>query len=86
MPVTKTEQRIYILEGLDCPNCAAKIEQKIQTMPEVEYASVVYATKQLRLAAANQDRLLPKLESVVHALEPDVEVVPYQRLSPGQTR
>ena len=83
MPVTKTEQRVYILEGLDCPNCAAKIEQKIQAMPEVEYASVVYATKQLRLAAANQDRLLPKLESVVHALEPDVEVVPYQRLSPG---
>ncbi len=83
MPVTKSEQRIYILEGLDCPNCAAKIEQKIQSMPEVEYANVVYATKQLRVAAAGQDQLLPAMTALVHSVEPEVEIIPYRRLSPG---
>ena len=83
MPVTKSEQRIYILEGLDCPNCAAKIEQKIQSMPEVEYANVVYATKQLRGAAAGQDQLLPAMTALVHSVEPEVEIIPYRRLSPG---
>ena len=83
MPVTKSEQRIYILEGLDCPNCAAKIEQKIQSMPEVEYANVVYATKQLRVAATGQDQLLPAMTALVHSVEPEVEIIPYRRLSPG---
>lgn len=83
MPVTKSEQRIYILEGLDCPNCAAKIEQKIQSMPEVEYANVVYSTKQLRVAAAGQDQLLPAMTALVHSVEPEVEIIPYRRLSPG---
>lgn len=43
--------RIYIVENLDCANCAAKIERKIQSLPGVEYASLTFATKQLRVAA-----------------------------------
>jgi len=82
MQKTKTEQRVYILEGLDCPNCAAKIEHKIQSMPQVEAASVVYSTKQLRVAADHQDQLLPELINTVHSIEPDVEVIPYRRPSP----
>lgn len=82
-PKTKTEQRVYILENLDCPNCAMKIEAKIAAMPEVEYAAVTYATKQLRVAAEGQDALLPKLIAAVQSLEPDVQVVPYQRPGAG---
>lgn len=83
-PKTKAEQRVYVLENLDCPNCAAKIEAKIAAMPEVEYAGVTYATKQLRVAAEHQDALLPKMIEVVQALEPDVQVVPYQRPAAGK--
>ena len=81
IPVTKAEQRIYILENLDCANCAAKIEEKIRAIPEVEYASVVYATKQLRIAANGQDQLLPTISAIVHTVEPDVQIVPYKRTS-----
>lgn len=85
VPATKTEQRVYILKNLDCPNCAMKIEAKIAAMPEVEYAAVTYATKQLRVAAERQDVLLPKIIEAVQALEPDVEVVPYQRPGAGSS-
>ena len=38
-------QKTYILENLGCANCAAKMERKIQALPEVEGATLTYATK-----------------------------------------
>ncbi|MCI6646885.1 MAG: cadmium-translocating P-type ATPase [Oscillospiraceae bacterium] len=74
-----TEKRVYVLEGLDCPNCAAKIEQKIREMPEVEDASLVYPTRQLQVTAAGQDELLPAITALVQSVEPEVQVIPYSR-------
>ena len=34
--IAKDKQRIYIIEGLDCANCAAKMERKIQAMSEIQ--------------------------------------------------
>ena len=65
-----TEKRVYVLEGLDCPNCAAKIEKKIREMPEVEDASLVYPTRQLQVTAAGQDELLPAITALVQSVEP----------------
>lgn len=42
-------EKIYILENLGCANCAAKMERKIQALPEVNTASIIFATKQLRI-------------------------------------
>lgn len=70
------EKRVYILEGLDCANCAAKIEAKIRSMPEVGFASVAYATKQLRVSANNQDELMPKMQAVIDSIEDGVTLVP----------
>ena len=75
------ENRVYILEGLDCPNCAAKVEAKIAAMPEVEAASVSYPTKQLRVTAKNQDALLPKLQATIDAIEDGITVVPKKKKS-----
>ena len=30
------EQKVYIIQNLDCANCAAKIESKFNALPEVE--------------------------------------------------
>ena len=79
MPDEDMEKRVYILEGLDCPNCAAKVEAKIRQMPEVGFASVTYANKQLRVSANNQDQLLPRLQQVVDSIEDGITVVPRQR-------
>ena len=73
---SKAPMRIYIVENLDCANCAAKIERKIQSLPGVEYASLTFATKQLRVAAKNQDELFPKMVAACNSIEPDAKIIP----------
>ena len=79
MPDEDMEKRVYILEGIDCANCAAKIEAKIRSMPEVGFASVSYATKQLRVSANNQDELMPKMQAAIDSIEDGVTLVPRKR-------
>ena len=55
-------EKIYILENLGCANCAAKMERKIQALPDVDSASITFATKQLRLTAEDPDALIPELQ------------------------
>ena len=68
--------RAYILEGLDCANCAAKIEAKLKTMDGVDDASITFATKQLKLSAKTPDALIPKIQSLINTMEDGVTVVP----------
>ena len=77
-PVKKTKApiRTYMVDHIDCANCAAKIEKKIQELPGVEYASLAFATKQLKVAAKNQDTLLPLMQKACDAIEPGVTLTP----------
>lgn len=79
-PVTKAPMKIYIVDNLDCANCAAKIERKIQSLPGVEFASITFATKQLRVAAKNQKALLPLMQEACKAIEPDAVITPREEL------
>lgn len=67
--------RVYILEGLDCANCAAKTETKIRSLPEIEHASLIFANKQLRVSAKNTDGLRELIQTVVDSVEDGVTVV-----------
>lgn len=70
------EKKIYILENLDCANCAAKMERRISELDGVTSCTITYATKQLRLSANNQAELLPKIREICTSIEPEVEVIP----------
>ncbi len=61
--------KIYIIENLDCANCAAKIERKINELPGVEDATLTFATKQLRVTAKNPDALLDQMRQVARTVE-----------------
>ena len=74
--IAKDKQRIYIIEGLDCANCAAKMERKIQAMSEIQAASITFATKQLRFAADDPESLVPQLEKACKTIEDEVTLVP----------
>ena len=73
---SSTKQKIYILENLGCANCAAKMEKKINDLPEVEAATITYATKQLRVASNHQEQLLPVLQEICASIESEVVVKP----------
>ncbi len=75
---TSAEQKIYIIENLGCANCAAKMEKKINELPEVEHATITFATKQLRVASECHEQLLPKLQEICASVESEVIVRVHQ--------
>ena len=76
------QQKIYIMEHLDCAGCAAKIEAKFNTLPEVEEATITFATRQLRLTAEDPDSLLPMLTEIARTVEDEVSIHPRQEHAP----
>ena len=68
------QQKVYIVENLGCANCAAKMEKKINELPEVEAATLTFATKQLRVASNHQEQLLPVLQEICSSIESEVVV------------
>lgn len=67
-----------ILEGLDCANCAAKIEAKVNEIDEVKSASVNFVTKKLSLELeknSETNRVIEQIRKIVQRLEPDVKVI-----------
>ena len=70
------ERKVYIIDHLDCANCAAKIEAKFNALPEVEEATITFATKQLRLTAEDPDSLIEKLTEIARTVEGEVTITP----------
>lgn len=69
-------EKVYIIENLDCANCAAKIEAKFNALQEVESASITFATKQLRITAHDPDALVEKLTAIARTVESEVKILP----------
>ncbi|CAH2463658.1 MULTISPECIES: heavy metal translocating P-type ATPase [Bacillus] len=75
---TKLIKEVFVLEGLDCANCAMKIENKVKEMPTVSEATVDFVSKKLRVEVTNKRELestVQNIKNVVQKLEPDVKVV-----------
>ena len=72
-------QKVYTVENLDCANCAAKIEAKINALPEVEAATITFATKQLRITADDPDALIEKLTAIARTVEHEVTIISAQK-------
>lgn len=65
---------VYTIENIDCANCASKIEKKINELPEVEEAILIFATKQLQVASNSKKDLLPLLQKVCDSVEDGVVI------------
>lgn len=61
----------YTLDGLDCANCAAKIERELQKIPGLEKVKVNFATKSIDLPADQQ----AAAQEVISRLEPGVKLI-----------
>lgn len=71
-------KQAYLLNGLCCANCAAKIERKVAALPGVEEATVNFLTTKLSVLAqdgADAAALKKAIAKVVRNVEPDVEMV-----------
>ncbi len=70
-------KKFYRLDGLDCANCAAKMEKAINDLTEVSSATVNFMTTKLTIEADGDfAELLPKVEKIVKKIEPGVKIKP----------
>ena len=66
----KSECIVYVMKNIDCANCSAKIEKKIQELPEVDDCILTFATRQLRVYSSEGTKLLPKMQAIADQIEP----------------
>ncbi|MDD6881796.1 MAG: heavy-metal-associated domain-containing protein [Firmicutes bacterium] len=72
-------KRVFLLDGLCCANCAAKIERGIAKLDGVESASVSFLTTKLTIVfdEEKEDKIIEEAMKIVKKIEPDVEVEEY---------
>ena len=66
----------FKIKGLDCANCAAELERKIEKIEGIERASISFITEKMELEFdenCKQD-IMKKLSKVIKREEPDVKI------------
>ena len=69
-------KKAFKLEGLDCANCAAKIEHAVKKLAGVSAASVNFLTNKMVIEGDETriDEIVQSAHDIVRKLEPDVVV------------
>ena len=69
-------ERIFLLKGLDCPNCSAKIEKEVGELEGVALSEVNLMKQTLTVSMDHNKAasMLDMVTTIVHSHEPDVEV------------
>ena len=69
------KEKIYLIKNLDCANCGAKIEKKLNELAEINSAQLTFATKKLKIVAQNPDALLPQINKIANSIENGVKII-----------
>ncbi|KKO55461.1 heavy metal transporter [Paenibacillus sp. DMB20] len=69
-------RKAFKLEGLDCANCAAKLERAVSKIEDVSKATVSFMTSKLVLEAADDkfDSVVEQAKATIKKVEPGVVV------------
>jgi copper chaperone CopZ len=69
-------KKAFKLEGLDCANCAAKIEHAVKKLAGVNDASVNFLTTKMVIEGDDGqiDEIVQSAHAVIRKLEPDVVI------------
>lgn len=69
-------KKSWKLDGLDCANCAAKMENAIRKLDGVQHASVNFMTQKLTIEAedARMDDIFRSAVAVCRKIEPDCTI------------
>lgn len=74
------EKLVLELAGLDCPHCAEKINQRVSKLTDISDSNMDFINKRLTVTASSKS-VISDITEIVHELEPDVEVKPFERHS-----
>ena len=70
-------KKTFTLDEVDCANCAARMERKINEIEGVIAASVSFMTQKLTIEADERDfdRILKEAQKAVNKIEPDCRII-----------
>lgn len=73
----------FHLEGLDCADCAAKLERKIAEIPGIEHVQVDFMTLSASYECAPKDdqRIEAEMRRIIAEMEPEVIVTRLEKLA-----
>lgn len=69
-------KKTYKLKGLDCANCAAKMEEKVNKIKGVESASISFMTGRMVIEynEENIEEIMRQVKKAIKREEPDVKL------------
>ena len=72
----KTNECTLFIEGVDCPNCAAKIERKLNTLNRIKEATVDFLGKRVIIESeeVSQDKLAEIIQSEVNKIKDGIKI------------
>jgi len=70
-------KKTFKVNGIDCPNCAAKLEKKLNEIDGITKAAVIFVTEKLTIEAPDEkfDAVVAEAVALAKKLEPEWEIV-----------
>ena len=70
-------KKIFKIQGLDCANCALKIENKIRELENINNVSINFLTEKFLLDAKDEffEEILEKSKKIISKIEHDAEIL-----------
>ncbi len=68
--MSSQDKKTFLLrvEGLDCAECALRLEEAAARLPGVAHAEVSFATGRMRLVAEDGDRVIPQVQDLARRM------------------
>lgn len=72
-------KKVYSIEGIDCANCAAKIEDKINKIKEIDEANLNFMMEKLSIefkvsTDEEAEEVMQQVRKIVKKMEPDAVI------------
>lgn len=72
-------RKIYSIEGIDCANCAAKVEDKINKIKGIDEAVLNFMTSKLSIEFESSEekdveRVINEVKKIIAKMEPDAKL------------
>lgn len=78
-PPRPATTKLYQISGLDCADCAAKVERGLAQIEGLLDVQVSYAAERVRVTAHDPDRYLPAMSALAGKLEPGCAIAARDR-------
>ena len=72
-------KKVYSIEGIDCANCAAKIEYKINKIKKIDEANLNFMMEKLSIefkvsTDEEAEEVMQQVRKIVKKMEPDAVI------------